>query len=259
MALPIIQFKNVTFTFGEEKIYDRMSFDVQPGSFVCILGPSGCGKSTSLRLIGDLIPSAEGQVVVAGQSPKEAWQKLAYVFQLPRLVPWRNAISNVMLGPELRFGPGEKKKREAKAIELLKLVGLQNDMYKYPAALSGGERQRVSIARALAVDPQIILMDEPFSALDVKTRRRLRIELIEIWQRTQKTIVFVTHDVDEALILADHIVVLSRKPTHVIETVTLSEPRPRNVDETPRLREQRGHLLNLFEAGGFGDSQEEVA
>jgi NitT/TauT family transport system ATP-binding protein len=258
VAQPIIQFKDVSFSFGQETIYDRMSFDVEPGSFVCVLGPSGCGKSTSLHLIGDLIPSVEGQVVVAGLSPKDAWQNLAYVFQSPRLVPWRNAIRNVTLALELRFGAGEKQTREVKAKELLRLVGLQDDMHKYPAALSGGERQRVSIARALAVDPQIILMDEPFSALDVKTRRRLRLELIDIWQRTQKTIVFVTHDVDEALVLADRIVVLSRKPTRVIETITLTEARPRKIDETPRLREQRAHLLNLFEAGA-SDDQEEMA
>jgi NitT/TauT family transport system ATP-binding protein len=257
MSEPIIQFRNVSFSFGDETIYDQLSFNVEPGAFVCILGPSGCGKSTSLRLIGDLIPSDEGQVIVAGRAPKDAWQNLAYVFQSPRLVPWRNAVKNVTLAAELRFGSGDRVAREQKAVELLKLVGLENDMHKYPAALSGGERQRVSIARALAVEPQIILMDEPFSALDVKTRRRLRLELIDIWQRTRKTIVFVTHDVDEALVLADRIVVLSRKPTRVLETITLIEPRPRNVDETPRLREQRAQLMSLFEEGTFDDNPEE--
>lgn len=256
MTAPIIQFNDVSFSFGQEQIYDRLSFNVEPGAFVCVLGPSGCGKSTSLRLIGDLIPFTDGQIVVAGKAPKDAWQNLAYVFQSPRLVPWRNAIKNVTLGADLRFGGGDKATRETKAKELLRLVGLENDMHKYPAALSGGERQRVAIARALAVEPQIILMDEPFSALDVKTRRRLRLELIEIWQRTKKTIVFVTHDVDEALVLADQIVVLSRKPTRVIESITLTEARPRIIDEVPRLRDHRAHLLNLFEAGAFEDTRE---
>ena len=253
---PIIQFSDVSFSFGSEKIYDRLSFSVQPGAFVCVLGPSGCGKSTSLRLMGGLIPSPEGKVLVAGQAPKDAWQNLAYVFQSPRLVPWRNAMKNVTLAVELRFGRGDNREREQKARELLRLVGLENDMHKYPAALSGGERQRVSIARALAVDPPIILMDEPFSALDVNTRRRMRAEIIDIWKRTQKTIVFVTHDVDEALVLADQIVVLSRKPTRVIETITLNEPRPRDVEKTPSLKEQRTRLHGLLEGGA--DALEEA-
>jgi NitT/TauT family transport system ATP-binding protein len=246
----IIEFEKVSFSFGGEKIYDRIDFAVAKGSFVCILGPSGCGKSTSLRLMGDLLPFSEGRVTVAGRHPHEAWQEIAYVFQSPRLVPWRNALQNVTLAAELRFGRGSKLEREAKARDLLTLVGLERDMQKYPAALSGGERQRVSIARALAVDPEIILMDEPFSALDINTRKRLRAELIGIWQRTQKTIVFVTHDVDEALVLADEIIVLSAKPTRVLETIKVTAPRPRDVDESPALKQQRSDLFRLFGVPG---------
>jgi NitT/TauT family transport system ATP-binding protein len=254
---PIIQFENVDFSFGGETIYTGLNFSIEKEAFVCILGPSGCGKSTSLRLMGDLLPYNDGRVVVSGQAPADAWQDIAYVFQSPRLVPWRNAIQNVTLAAELRFGRGNKSEREDKARELLKLVGLERDMLKYPAALSGGERQRVSIARALAVDPEIILMDEPFSALDVNTRQRLRAELISIWQRTRKTIVFVTHDVDEALILADQIVVLSAKPTKVIETINLTEPRPRRVEDTPSLSEQRNYLHSLFRMSAPGAYEEE--
>jgi NitT/TauT family transport system ATP-binding protein len=243
---PIIQFENVDFSFGGEQIYTGLNFAIEKEAFVCILGPSGCGKSTSLRLMGDLLPYSNGRVTVTGRTPAEAWQEIAYVFQSPRLVPWRNAIQNVTLAAELRFGRGNKREREEKARELLSLVGLERDMQKYPAALSGGERQRVSIARALAVEPEIILMDEPFSALDVNTRHRLRAELISIWQRTRKTIVFVTHDVDEALVLADQIIVLSSKPTRVIDTVNLSEPRPRRVEDSAGLTEQRNYLHNLF-------------
>lgn len=256
MTQPIIKFQDVSVSLGGERIYDQLNFNVEPGSFVCVLGPSGCGKSTSLRIIGDLIPATSGEVLVAGQPAKDAWDELAYVFQSPRLVPWRNAIRNVTLAAELRYGRGDKREREVRARDLLKLVGLENDMHKYPGALSGGERQRVSIARALAVDPKIILMDEPFSALDVKTRRKMRHEIIDIWQRTGKTIVFVTHDVDEALALADRIIVLSRKPTRVIETIELGEKRPREIDDTPTLRNARTRLLQLFEDGGDLESDE---
>src|SRR6185295_1047986 len=190
--------------------YDRLSFSVVDGEFLCILGPSGCGKSTLLRVVGDLLGVDTGTVMVADAPASESWQEIAYVFQSPRLLPWRNAEENVILGQQLRFG-GKRSQAEmrAKARELLDLVGLGRDRHKSPAMLSGGERQRVSIARALAVDPRIILMDEPFSALDVKTRRKMRHEIVDIWHRTGKTIVFVTHDVDEALVLADRIIVLS--------------------------------------------------
>jgi NitT/TauT family transport system ATP-binding protein len=258
MRESIIEFQNVSFSFGGERIYDRIDFAVEKGSFVCILGPSGCGKSTSLRLMGDLLGFSEGRVIVAGRPPREAWQEIAYVFQSPRLVPWRNALQNVTLAAELRFGRGSKAEREAQARELLTLVGLERDMLKYPAALSGGERQRVSIARALAVDPQIILMDEPFSALDINTRKRLRAEIIAIWKRTQKTIVFVTHDVEEALVLADEIIVLSGKPTRVLETIKVTEPRPRNVDDSPALKQQRNDLHRLFGLSGQVVQLEEI-
>ena len=143
------------------------------------------------------------------------------MFQSPRLVPWRTALDNVLLGTELRFGAGDKERRRARASELLSLVGLAGDARKYPSMLSGGERQRVAIARALAVDPKIVLMDEPFSALDPNMRGRMRVEMERIWLETGKTVVFVTHDIDEALQLADRTVVLSNKPTRVLEIIEL--------------------------------------
>jgi len=253
MTQDIIRFEDVGLTLGGEVIYDHLSFAVAHREFVCILGPSGCGKSTSLRLMGGLIPIDRGSVTIGGRPPREAWQDLAYVFQSPRLVPWRNSLHNVTLAMELRFGSVAKGERETKARALLALVGLEQDMHKYPAALSGGERQRVAIARALAVDPKIILMDEPFSALDVKTRRRLRTELITIWQRTGKTIVFVTHDIEEALVLADRIIVLSAKPTRVVETLSIVEPRPRDVESSPNLQHRRSVLHRQFAFAGFED------
>jgi NitT/TauT family transport system ATP-binding protein len=246
---PIIAFRDVAVAFGGDAIYDRLSFDVRKGEFVCILGPSGCGKSTSLRIVGGLLAATGGQVTVDGRTPQEAWPEIAFVFQSPRLVPWRTALGNVLLASELRFGHGKSRgdraARTARAMELLTLVGLANDTGKYPAMLSGGERQRVSIARALAVDPQIVLMDEPFSALDPNTRARLRGEMEQIWQRTGKTVVFVTHDVDEALQLADRIVLLSKKPTRVIEVLHADAKRPRSLSDGT-LGAQRQHLMELF-------------
>jgi NitT/TauT family transport system ATP-binding protein len=241
----IITFDNVGVSFGEERIYDRLSFDVRRGEFVCILGPSGCGKSTSLRLIGGLLDVDAGRITVDGRAPQDAWPEIAFVFQSPRLGPWRTALDNVLLGAQLRFGGGDKDRRRARADELLALVGLSGDTRKYPSMLSGGERQRVAIARALSVDPKTVLMDEPFSALDPNMRSRMRVEMERIWIETGKTVVFVTHDIDEALQLADRTVVLSNKPTRVIEVIELKAPRPRSLGD-PDLDTHRQKLIRLF-------------
>jgi NitT/TauT family transport system ATP-binding protein len=242
---PIIRFENVGVAFGEEQIYDRLSFDVRRAEFVCILGPSGCGKSTTLRIIGDLLDASVGRVTVDGRAPREAWSEIAFVFQSPRLVPWRTALDNVLLGTELRFGAGDKEQRKTRASQLLSLVGLSGDARKYPSMLSGGERQRVAIARALAVDPKIVLMDEPFSALDPNMRGRMRSEMERIWLETGKTVVFVTHDIEEALQLADRTVVLSNKPTRVLEIIELKTPRPRSLADRD-LDKHRQKLVRLF-------------
>ncbi len=253
---PVIVLDNVSVELSGERIYNSIGFAVRPGEFLCILGPSGCGKSTCLRLMGDLLQANGGTVRVDGRTPAEAWDQLAYVFQAPRLVPWRTALGNVMLAMELRFGRGARRDMESKGRALLDLVGLANDIEKYPRMLSGGERQRVAIARALAVEPKIVLMDEPFSALDLNTRRRLRAQMISIWEETGKTIVFVTHDIDEALVLADRILLMSNKPTRVIETIEIDRPRPRDLDGTPELRAHRDHLHRLFRQLEPGSEEE---
>jgi NitT/TauT family transport system ATP-binding protein len=247
----IISLNDVSVAFGPEVIYDRLSFSVIDSEFLCILGPSGCGKSTLLRVVGDLLGVDTGSVMVANAPASAAWQDIAYVFQSPRLLPWRNAEQNVVLGQQLRFA-GQRRQAEMrqKAAALLDLVGLGRDSHKFPAMLSGGERQRVSIARALAVDPRIVLMDEPFSALDPNTRRRMRAEIIDIWQRTGKTIVFVTHEIDEALELADRIVVLSAKPTRMLRTLELNMARPRDLNGAAAraARAELKQLLGVFES-----------
>ncbi len=244
----VITFREVGVKFSAETIYDDLTFEVEEGEFLCILGPSGCGKSTSLRIIGDLLGATSGDVVVDGRAPEDAWQEIAFIFQSPRLVPWRDAIGNVILGMQLRFERMAKSEMEARARELLSLVGLASDMQKFPSMLSGGERQRVAIARALSVDPKIILMDEPFSALDLNTRQRLRQEIISVWRKTGKTIVFVTHDIDEALILANRVLLLSNKPTRLLETIEISERRPRTIESSEDLRTHKAHLHALFRA-----------
>jgi NitT/TauT family transport system ATP-binding protein len=244
----LIELRDLKLTLGGQDIYDGLSFDVAAGELLCILGPSGCGKSTLLRLIGDLIKPTSGEIRVDGGAHEKAWEKIAYVFQSPRLVPWRTALDNVMLAQDLRFGGSADAGRRDKAAGLLRLVGLEKDGTKFPSMLSGGERQRVAVARALAVDPEIILMDEPLSALDINTRQRLRREILQIWKVTGKTIIFVTHDIDDALTLADRVLLLSRKPSRIVETISIGAPRPRQLDTSPELKDIRATLERQFHA-----------
>jgi NitT/TauT family transport system ATP-binding protein len=233
---PLIQFHDLGLNFGTEQIYAGLDLDIREGELLCLLGPSGCGKSTALRVLAGLLPYDAGTVTIDGETPNERWRDMAFVFQNPRLLPWRTAKENVSLSMELRELGLDRAQRERRADDLLKLVGLEADGHKYPRMLSGGERQRVSLARALAVEPRIILMDEPFSALDPNTRLRMRRELIDIWQRTQKTIVFVTHDVDESVVLADRVAVMAPRPGRVREVVDIALPRPRDATNPEEIR-----------------------
>ncbi len=242
---PAIVFDNVTLRFGGDPLYAGLNLDVRSGEFLCIVGPSGCGKSTTLRLMSGLLAPSEGAIRVEGRPAQEARENFAFVFQNPRLVPWRNAAENVCLAATLRYGTTKRKAME-RAVRELGKVGLAKDTQKMPAMMSGGERQRVSIARALMVDPKIILMDEPFSALDLRTRTLMREEILALWKETRKTVIFVTHDVDEALVLADRVAVLSQKPTRLIETITIDAPRPRQIDTDPDLLRIRSRLHDLL-------------
>lgn len=256
---PAIEFSNVKLRLGASAIYDSLSFEIATGEFVCLLGPSGCGKSTALRLIGDLMPWQGGSVQVEGIAPKNAWRKLAYVFQAPRLLPWKSALDNAAFGLEMRKPEISVATRRQRASEELARLGLAGDAHKMPAMLSGGERQRVAIARALALDPDIVLMDEPFSALDHNTRTRLRRQIVDLWQETRKTILFVTHDIDEAIYLADRIIVLSKKPTTVSEIVNVAAPRPRDIEGSAELKGMRAHLISIFHNIETHDQQEQFA
>lgn len=246
-----VALRDIELKFGDEEILANVGFDVRRGSFVCLVGPSGCGKSTMLRIIGGLLNASNGQVNVYDEAPDVSWRRLAYVFQAPRLVPWRTALENVILGMQLRDPALPMPEMRERALKFLEMVRLLPEKDKFPSMLSGGQKQRVALARALAVDPDVILMDEPFTALDFTTRMHLRDELIRIWQETGKTIVFVTHDLDEALYLADSVVVFSSKPTCIERVIALDNPRPRDVVADPHLARLNVELRELFL--GFGD------
>lgn len=212
-----IAVRDVVVRFGERLVLDGVTFEVEAGELLCVLGPSGAGKTTLLRALGGLIPLASGSVTIGGEPADRGWARAAYVFQSPRLVPWRTALANVELAQELRTGRRDRER----ARRYLALCGIAEHAASYPAVLSGGERQRVALARALAVEPEVIFMDEPFSGLDGATRVRLREELRGIWRRDRRTIVFVTHDVAEAESLGTRILELSARPARVASVRTL--------------------------------------
>jgi NitT/TauT family transport system ATP-binding protein len=217
----------------------EVSLSVGRRELVSLIGPSGCGKSTLLRLIGDLLTPTSGSLVVNGKSPRQARLARDYgiVFQQPVLYDWRTVEQNVQLPLEVMNAP--KAERQARAAQLLKLVGLEEFARRYPWELSGGMQQRVSIARALSFRPAVLLMDEPFGALDEMTRERLNRELLNVWSETGTTLVFVTHSIAEAVFLSDRIVVMSPRPGRVETIIPVDLPRPRGPEtrELPRFFE----------------------
>ncbi len=207
-------------------VLDHLSFDVRDKEFVCILGPSGCGKTTLLRLIAGLDEAREGSMILDGEEIRGPSPKVGYVFQEYSLFPWRNVIDNIAFGLEMKGIRKDERYRIAE--RYLDMVNLTQFRTSYPSELSGGMRQRVAVARALALDPVLLLMDEPFGALDAQTRNMLQQELLEIWEKTKKTIVFITHSVDEAVFLSDRIIVLTPRPGRVCQIFPVGLPRPRD-------------------------------
>jgi len=203
-----------------------VSLDIAAGEFTCLVGPTGCGKTTFLRIVAGLLAPSSGSVVLSGREVSGPRGTTGMVFQQYSLLPWRNVQDNVAFGLELRgLRRGERLKRAA---ELLDLVGLSRFGRSRPYELSGGMQQRVAIARALATDPELLLLDEPFGALDERTRHRLQDELLAIWQRTGQTVLFVTHNIDEAVYLADRVVVMADRPGRVAADFRFGLPRPRS-------------------------------
>jgi NitT/TauT family transport system ATP-binding protein len=230
---------------GKETVDSLLDINVEirDGEFICILGPSGCGKTTLLRIIAGLESPTSGQVLIDGTAIERPNPKLGMIFQDYSLYPWRTVNENIAFGLELR-GVG-KVERDKIGDEYLELAGLAGFGNSYPYELSGGMRQRVAVVRALAVDPVVLLMDEPFGALDAQTRNRLQHDLLEIWDKTKKTILFVTHSVDEAVFLADRIVVLTPRPGHVCEIIDVDHLRPRDRTSVEFAKVRR-HVLDLI-------------
>jgi NitT/TauT family transport system ATP-binding protein len=219
--------KNYTTKTGSISALQDIDLEISHGEFVCILGPSGCGKSTILNIIAGLLAPTAGIVSVLGVPVTEPVTELGIVFQRDLLLPWRNVLANVLLQGEIRRLPLEPLEKRAR--ELLQQVGLLEFIAMLPRELSGGMRQRVSICRALVHDPPLLLMDEPFGALDAMTRDQMNLDILRIWESNNKTVVFVTHSISEAVFLADRVLVMSPRPGLVKEDIRIDIPRPRQL------------------------------
>jgi len=214
-------------TFGDLEALRGIDVTVERGEFISVVGPSGCGKTTFLRIIAGLEEASSGQVMLDGHAVRKPGGDRGFVFQNDNLLPWRTVLANAMIGREVAGQTGPAQRQHA--MKLLKLVGLEGFEQYYPRQLSGGMRQRVNLARALAIDPEILLMDEPFSALDAQTREIMQTELLRIWDEGRKTVLFVTHQIDEAVFLSDRVLVFARRPGRLQADIKIPLPRPRNL------------------------------
>jgi len=221
-----VSVSGLSIAFGSTRALDRVSLTVGDGEFVSIVGPSGCGKSTMLNVIAGLLPASEGGTSVAGIEPNGGGSRIGYMFQKDTLLPWATALDNICLPMDVK---GARDWHKARA--LMQLVDLTGFEAHYPRQLSGGMRKRVQLARLLAQDPEVLLMDEPFGALDAQTRLIIQEEFLKIWERQRKTVLFVTHDLQEAIALSDRVVLISARPGRVKATYVINLPRPRRVDE----------------------------
>ena len=251
-----IQVKDLDVTFKDNsgndvKALTGVNLDIYKGEFISLLGPSGCGKTTLLRSIADLQEPTDGTIRISGQTPKELrqQQKFGFVFQQPVLFDWRTVKKNVELPLEIMYQ--SKADRAKRADEMLEMVGLKDFANHFPKQLSGGMQQRVNIARAFGIRPEILLMDEPFSALDEFTKEKLYEDLLRIWRQTNKTIIFVTHNIQEAVFLSDRLCVLSPHPGRLSAIVDVDLPRPRTLDmkESAHFNELVLKVRNSFEGG----------
>lgn len=237
----------------EQVVLGGIDLDIDAGRFVTLLGPSGCGKSTLLKVLGGLLAPTEGTVEIGARSARDAVRagQIGLVFQRPALLPWKNASANAAFLEEIVGGRSSRDRARANAERLLGLVGLGDAAGKLPHELSGGMAQRVAIARALALDPAILLMDEPFGALDAITRERMNASLLDIWAKTGKTIVFVTHSISEAVFLSDEIHVMDADPGRIVETLAVDLPRPRTPAtlDDPRFGRAERHLREVLVSG----------
>ena len=258
MSPPLIVVSDLEKTYTTKgralvKALGGISLAIDHGEFVTIVGQSGCGKTTLLKILAGLLGRTSGAVTLRGEPVNGPRRDIGVVFQDPVLLPWRTVLDNVMLPIEvLRLPRGEYRER---ALDLLRLVALEGFEDKYPHELSGGMRQRVAIARALVHDPSLLLMDEPFGALDAMTREFMNLELLRIWQEAKKTVVFITHSIPEAVFLADRVVVMSARPGRIQEIVPVELPRPRDLDlmASDQVGVYTRQIRHLFDAKGWLD------
>jgi NitT/TauT family transport system ATP-binding protein len=244
---PKLNVAQLSKSFGDLEALRSIDLNVERGEFISVVGPSGCGKTTFLRIVAGLERASSGDVLIDGRAVKKPGNDRGFVFQNDSLLPWRTVFANAIIGRELAgaIKPDDRKR----TMELLKLVGLEGFENYHPKQLSGGMRQRVNLARALAIDPDILLMDEPFAALDAQTREIMQTELLRIWQRGQKTVLFVTHQIDEAVFLSDRVLVFARRPGRLQEEVKIPLPRPRDlaIKRTPEFVALVDHIWRLIE------------
>ncbi|MEV0393471.1 ABC transporter ATP-binding protein [Polymorphospora rubra] len=245
----MIELHGVSRTFttrtGTVEALRGIDLEIRQGEFVAVVGRSGCGKSTLLRLVAGLLPVTDGELTVAGERVTKARRDIAMLFQRPALLPWRSVLDNVLLPVEI-FG-WRKAKYVERAHQLLEMAGLAGFEKRLPHELSGGMQQRVSLCRSLIGSPKVMLMDEPFSALDALTREELSVELQRVHMENQATIIFVTHSIDEAVLLADRVVVLSPRPGRIRKVVDIDIPRPRSLGRNAHLEEVARCSADLHE------------
>jgi ABC-type nitrate/sulfonate/bicarbonate transport system ATPase subunit len=222
-----IEVVNLTKRFGDLLVLDNISFNVAKGEFLAIVGPTGCGKTTFLNCLSKLIPTSEGDIFIDGEVANPQKHNISFVFQEPTCMPWRTVRENVAYGMEVKHFP--RTKVNERVDYMLDLVGLKNTKDLYPNQVSASMVQRITVARAFAVDPDLLLMDEPYGQLDVKLRNYLEDELVKLWKTLGSTVIFVTHNIEEAVYVAERILVLSNKPTKVKAEICVDLPRPRNM------------------------------
>jgi len=244
---PKLSVRGLSKSFGSLVALESVSLDVNEGEFISLVGPSGCGKTTLLRIVAGLDAADTGQVVIDGSSVSRPGTDRGFVFQADCLMPWRTVWRNAIFGNEIS---GRNDRAAAsRTRDLLRLVGLGGFEQYYPWQLSGGMRQRANLARALAINPKVLLMDEPFSALDAQTREIMQTELLRIWETGRKTVLFITHQIDEAVFLSDRVVVLGRRPGRIREIVEIDLPRPRpfSIKRTPTFVGYVDHIWGMIE------------
>jgi len=238
-----IEVKNLTKKFGDLLVLDHINFNIQKGEMVAIVGPTGCGKTTFLNCMSKLTDTTEGDIFIDGAPADPVKHNLAFVFQEPTALPWRTVAENVVYGMEVKGVP--EKERKERLDTILNLVGLKDTADLYPNQVSASMMQRIAVARAFAVNPDLLLMDEPYGQLDVKLRFYLEDELVKLWQTLNSTVLFITHNIEEAVYVADRILVLTPKPTKVRAEVIVDLPRPRDFLD-PKFVEIRRQVTELI-------------